>query len=150
MLPRILLALVIAVTMNASIVASDSGKPWCCYSIRESKLRGCFVCTVTITPNIIQSNGKLVAIKEAWIEKQLEYGLFNTKLKAGRGYTLCITTQRSDLSCSFSMEGRGHGFMHLGTVVAHDQIDKIDNAGYSVLLTVDKEMPVKLRATPVR
>jgi hypothetical protein len=110
-----------------------------CYSVRESKQRGCYLCAVSFEPNVIRWKGKEIKIKEAWLEQAHERLLIGSK-KASH-YNMCVNLSAGwDVlgtaeSPFFVFEGKRGGFGMMGTVVLWETFDKIESEEFNVLLT---------------
>ncbi|MSQ95535.1 MAG: hypothetical protein EXR98_13380 [Gemmataceae bacterium] len=142
---------VVALIAFSLVDASEGRRDGPCYTLRESKLRGCFVCSVTFAPSLINWNGKQIAIKEAWIEERFDRGPFGFKRKTLSGYHLCLNlSQGSDVEHGFYFEARGVYFGQIGTVVEYARLETIDATEYTVLcrLGLETERSVRIKVTP--
>jgi hypothetical protein len=63
-------------------------------SIEESKKKGIFVCTTTISPKILKFGNTSTSFEESWIEKQTHYAsVWSTDAPvAGHDYQICFKT----------------------------------------------------------
>jgi hypothetical protein len=63
-------------------------------SIEESKKKGIFVCTTTISPKILKFGNTSMSFEESWIEKQAHYAsIWSTDAPvAGHDYQICFKT----------------------------------------------------------
>lgn len=133
-----------------------------CYSIQESKSRGCFVRAVSFSPRVMTWNGKQIAIKESWLEKCTERNRsvnpFAPKYNITSGYNLCFTLSEgwdvlwgtADKSPFFILEGNGRSFGERVRVVLWETIDNIDVPEFHILCT-DRwkgEKAIKIKAIP--
>jgi hypothetical protein len=128
-----------------------------CYTIRESKLRGCYLYGVTFEPNVIAWKGKEIKIKEAWFEQAHERLLIGSKRASH--YNLCVTLSAGwdvlrDITATppfFVVEGTGKGFGMMGSAVLWERFDRIESEEFNVLLTdnwkFDGAIKIKLKAT---
>jgi hypothetical protein len=115
-----------------------------CYSIRESKRHGCFVCPVVMTPNLVSWKGQSIVITEAWVERKSQrvgpLGLLPI-YKMMPGYNLCFKlSQGWDVLTHFggpcfSLENAGHSFSQIGTVVLCESLDKLDRREFTILFS---------------
>jgi len=112
-----------------------------CYSVRESKMRGCYLYAIAFEPNPITWKGKEIRIKEAWLEQaheRLPIGSrkashFNMCVNLSAGWdVLWDLTNRAPF---FVLEGKGNGLGMMGSVVLWETFDKIDADEFNVLLT---------------
>jgi len=128
-----------------SVFASDRGDGPPSYSINDAKSYGCYVCSLSCTPSVIDWHGKRIVIKEAWLEKRMErhFSLnpFAPRYREIDGYHLCLTLAEGwDILGSpdgpfFLLEGAGHGFAQIGTVVLREYLGSLDRVEYNVLFT---------------
>jgi hypothetical protein len=141
--PRVLsiASVVVLICVPIFLFAGDSsGYP--CYTARESKRRGCFVCAAAFSPNEIKWKGKSIVIAEAWVERSIEkvgplrlLPVYRTK----PGYKLCFNlSQGWDVLNTmngpfFALEKSGHSFSTIGTVVLCEELENLDRREFTVL-----------------
>jgi hypothetical protein len=139
-IPIALVLVAFAACPNPGLAQSDKYPP--CYTIRESKLRGCYLYSVTFEPSVIVWKGKEIRIKEAWFEHAHERLLIGSRKASG--YNLCVNLSTGwdvlwDLTGNppwFALEGQnGRGFGAMGTCVLWETFDKIESKEFNVLLT---------------
>ena len=87
------IALVAALICAPPLLFAGDNASYPCYTVRDSKRRGCFVCTVTFAPKEIKWKGQAIVIGEAWVERQTERAGPLRLLPVYRtlpGYCLCF------------------------------------------------------------
>jgi hypothetical protein len=150
----------IHVSLPPCLLAGDfAGYP--CYSVRESKRRGCFVCPVSFTPNTINWQGKQIELGEAWLERRTErygpFALFLPLYKTVPGYNLCFTLTRGWEALDaaprqpfFVLENKRSSFARIGTVVLYECLENLDRSEYTVLCVDNWKLdnPVTLTGIP--
>src|SRR5689334_13460215 len=119
------IVLFLALVCAPGVHASDE-KEWPCYSIRESKLRGAFVCMLDLD-RVIDMKDRRVFVKEAWIEKQLSRGpLLGMLSVPTSGYNICIVVEKDSGMPTWYLANKGASFTAQGTVISYQRIDKIE------------------------
>jgi hypothetical protein len=114
-----------------------------CPSIRTSKFWGRYICSASVTPSMIEWKGKRIAIREAWIEKNLfRKPSVNPFATSQNGYNLCITLSEGwdvlsdgDHPVFFRLkEDERHysSFSQVGTLVMYAWVKDLDQAEYHV------------------
>ncbi len=147
-------AVVLSLCIPSLSVAGDKDNA-VCYTIRESKSRGCFVCSVTFAQKEIKFKGKTIVIGEAWIEKKTErVGPLHLLpvYKTIPGYWLCFNLSRGweeldSIDGFFWLENKGHSFAQIGTVVLCEGLKNLDQREFTVLLQDDKNDNIKTKIT---
>lgn len=141
--------------------AGDPNQNPPCYSIREAKFRGSYVCSVSFSPSLINWKGKEIAIKEAWIERRLERNSslnpFAPRYKTVKGYHMCfnlsvgwdVLWDNPTKAPLFVFEGSHKSFGSIGTVVLWEDLENIESSEYTVLCT-DFEKAIRIKVTPDR
>lgn len=125
-----------------------------CYSIRESKMRGCYLYSLTFEPNVFTWKGKEIKIKEAWFEQAHERFLIGSK-KASH-YNMCVNLSTGwdvlweTTGPSFAIEGNG-GLGMMGSAVLYKPFDKIESDEFNLVLAefrkTDGAIKIKVKAT---
>ena len=121
------------------------------HTIADSKARGAYMETVSITPSTIDWNGKRIRITEAWLEHRSElvrvYVLapfvWERRVYRSRdGYNLCINLDAeswdvlwSATAPMFLIKGKGNGFGVRGRVVLWEVLDDLTQFPTSILVT---------------
>jgi hypothetical protein len=118
------------------------------YTVEESRSRGAFVANVNVSPRTIHLKEGRVVIHEAWIEKSMElvriyvfipFVLEHREYRLIGSHNLCVNlAEGNDLMLGnyfFVREGKGAGFVQLGTVIFWENIENVDFERLTVLVT---------------
>lgn len=159
-------SLVTLVLIGSSTLKAGENSQAPCYSMKEAKSRGCYVCTVVFTPQAIDWKNYQIVIEEAWIERRTEriptMIPFAHRYKIIPGYNLCFTLSKGwdvlglwDITHNhrfFVLEGKRAAFGPEGTWVLHTFLDSVDTTEFTIICTDNWQLDdaIQIKAIPDR
>ena len=154
---RLTIPSVVAIALTLYCVSSlgaHDNVPWPSSSATISKVRRIFICSVAISPKVVQVNGKAVEFKDAWLETRWDRGPLGLSVfgKQVDGYHLCVTAaNQTGTNVTLRLEGVSGATYFLPMmrdVYYYDQISRLDARGYVVECVIGEKERVNLHATP--
>jgi len=76
----------------------------------QSKLKGCFVEELAITPNLIEVNGEKAQIREIWLEKRHDLWFLLSFIPGILDYSICTQKKGFQIVLTFE-KGKDHDFL---------------------------------------